>query len=85
MIVNTYGRQKLSEGDVIVITEMEHHSNIVPWQMLAKEKGLKLEWIPVLPDFTLDYEYIEYLVRKYREKRSYLVFRMFPIPGFFRR
>lgn len=42
------------EKDEIVLTEMEHHSNLVPWQQLAKEKGFKLKFIPVNDDFCLD-------------------------------
>lgn len=48
-------RQKLKAGDEIVITEMEHHSNIVPWQLLAKEQRITLKFVPVQPDLgTLD-------------------------------
>ncbi|GAB1430776.1 cysteine desulfurase [Ignavibacteria bacterium] len=43
----TFGRRFLDTGDEIVVSEMEHHSNIVPWQMLCKEKGAKLRIIPV--------------------------------------
>ena len=39
LISNTWGRENLSSGDAIVLTELEHHANIVPWQMLAAEKG----------------------------------------------
>ncbi len=44
----------LKAGDEIVLTEMEHHSNLVPWQQLAKEKGLILKFIPITSDFRLD-------------------------------
>jgi cysteine desulfurase/selenocysteine lyase len=54
LVARTWASQELVSGDVIVLTEMEHHSNLVPWQMLAKEKGLQLEFIPVLDDGTLD-------------------------------
>lgn len=54
LVANTWGRQELNSGDLIILTEMEHHSNLVPWQMLAKEKDLRLEFIPVLDDGTLD-------------------------------
>jgi cysteine desulfurase/selenocysteine lyase len=64
LVAKTFGSQFVEEGDVIAISEMEHHSNIVPWQLL----GAKIEWIPVLNDYTLDLEYVDYLVRKYREK-----------------
>ncbi len=54
LVVNTWGRANLGPGDVVISTEMEHHSNIVPWQMLAAERGFTLKFIPVLPDGTLD-------------------------------
>ncbi|WP_074011874.1 cysteine desulfurase SufS [Candidatus Sodalis sp. SoCistrobi] len=54
LVANSWGRQHLQPGDNIVITEMEHHANIVPWQMLAEEKQLSLRYIPLLPDGTLD-------------------------------
>jgi len=44
----------LKAGDEIVLTEMEHHSNIVPWQQMAKEKGLVIKFIPVTADYELD-------------------------------
>lgn len=46
--------KNLKAGDEIVLTEMEHHSNLVPWQQLAKEKGLTLRFIPITADFRLD-------------------------------
>ena len=46
--------KKLQPGDEIVLTEMEHHANLVPWQQLAKEKGLILKFIPITADFRLD-------------------------------
>lgn len=54
LVANSWGRHFLHPGDNILITEMEHHANIVPWQMLAKEKQLTLRYIPLLPDGTLD-------------------------------
>ncbi|WNB17148.1 aminotransferase class V-fold PLP-dependent enzyme [Marivirga arenosa] len=47
LVANAYGRKFLEKGDEIVITAMEHHSNIVPWQMIAEEKGAVLKIIPV--------------------------------------
>ncbi len=47
LVASSYGRSFLSEGDEILITETEHHSNIVPWQMLSLEKGAVLKIIPV--------------------------------------
>ncbi len=54
LVAQTWGRANLKPGDVVVSTQMEHHSNIVPWQMLAAEKGFTLKFIPVLDDGTLD-------------------------------
>lgn len=47
LVAYAWGRQNINKDDVIVTTEYEHHSNIVPWQLLAKEKGAKLEYIGV--------------------------------------
>jgi cysteine desulfurase/selenocysteine lyase len=47
LVSNSWGRKNVGRGDVIVTTEMEHHSNMVPWQMLAEEKGAELRYIPV--------------------------------------
>jgi cysteine desulfurase/selenocysteine lyase len=50
----TAGRLRLAEGDEVVITEMEHHSNIVPWQLLCQRTGARLRWFAVTPDGRLD-------------------------------
>ncbi len=47
LVAQSWGRANLTEGDVVVLSHMEHHANIVPWQMLAAEKGLELRWIPL--------------------------------------
>ncbi len=47
LVANTYGRKFIKEGDEIIVSEMEHHSNIVPWQMLCEQTGAKLRVIPV--------------------------------------
>jgi len=54
LVAQTWGRVDLSAGDLVILTEMEHHSNLVPWQMLAAEKDLRLEFIPVTPEGLLD-------------------------------
>ncbi|NNN04314.1 MAG: cysteine desulfurase [Elusimicrobia bacterium] len=54
LVAHGWARKFLRAGDEIVLTEMEHHSNMVPWQMLAKEKGVVLKFVPVEPDGTLD-------------------------------
>lgn len=47
LVAYTWGRQNIKEGDTILLTEMEHHANLVPWQQLAAEKGARLAYIPV--------------------------------------
>ena len=47
LVANSWGRKNISKGDEILITEMEHHSNIVPWQIISKSTGAKLRYIPV--------------------------------------
>ncbi len=47
LVANSYGRKFIKEGDEIIISTLEHHSNIVPWQMLCEEKGAKLRVIPI--------------------------------------
>jgi cysteine desulfurase/selenocysteine lyase len=64
LIAPSWARKFLKAGDTILSTEMEHHSNIVPWQMLAAERGVKLEFIPVLPDGTLDMDKAKALLAK---------------------
>ncbi|MCW5877214.1 MAG: cysteine desulfurase [Anaerolineales bacterium] len=54
LVAFSWGRANLKEGDLVVLTEMEHHANLVPWQMLAAEKGIRLEFIPVTEDGLLD-------------------------------
>jgi cysteine desulfurase/selenocysteine lyase len=50
LVAQTWGRANLKEDDLVILTEMEHHSNLVPWQILAAEKGIRLEFIPITPD-----------------------------------
>jgi cysteine desulfurase / selenocysteine lyase len=54
LVAYTWARHNLKTGDIIVLTEMEHHSNLVPWQILAAERNLVLEFIPVTADGQLD-------------------------------
>lgn len=54
LVAFSYGETFINEGDEIIITQMEHHSNIVPWQMMCKRKKAKLKYIPLLEDGTLD-------------------------------
>ena len=54
LVAHAFGRAFLEAGDEVLISEIEHHSNIVPWQMLREERGIALRHIPMLPDGTLD-------------------------------
>lgn len=54
LLAFSFGEAFCHEGDEIIVTEMEHHSNIVPWQMLCQRRGMKLRVVPMLDDFTLD-------------------------------
>ncbi len=54
LVAFSWGRANLKPGDVVILTEMEHHSNLVPWQMLAAERDVRLEFIPVGEDGLLD-------------------------------
>lgn len=56
LVAYAWGRANLRPGDTILLTEMEHHSNLVPWQMLASERNLNLEFVPVTEDGLLDLE-----------------------------
>jgi cysteine desulfurase/selenocysteine lyase len=56
LVAQSWGRANLKSGDVVILTEMEHHSNLVPWHILAAEKGFRLEFIPVTSNGLLDLE-----------------------------
>lgn len=62
LVAYAYGRQHVERGDVIVLTEMEHHSNLVPWQILAKERDAQLRFVPLTPDGLLDLTHIDDLL-----------------------
>jgi cysteine desulfurase / selenocysteine lyase len=54
LVASSWGRANLQPGDEILLTEMEHHANIVPWQMIAAERGAVIRYIPFTPEGTLD-------------------------------
>lgn len=56
LIAQTLGRSHLKKGDVVILTEMEHHANIVPWQIVCEQVGASIDVIRVLPDGSLDME-----------------------------
>jgi len=63
LVMSSYGKSQLKKGDEILISEMEHHSNIVPWQLLREQTGVRLLVVPVLDDGTLDLEVYDRLLR----------------------
>jgi cysteine desulfurase/selenocysteine lyase len=63
LVAYSWGRRNISRGDVIVLTEMEHHANLVPWQLLAQEKDADLEFIPITDDGVLRQDVFEVLLR----------------------
>jgi len=62
LIAASWGRANLDRGDAVVLTHMEHHANIVPWQMLAAERGIELRWIPLTADGELDLSNLDTLL-----------------------
>ncbi len=64
LVASTYGRANIKEGDEIIISTMEHHSNIVPWQMLCSEKNAKLRVIPINDDGEIIFEEFEKMINE---------------------
>jgi cysteine desulfurase/selenocysteine lyase len=63
LVAYAWGRRNIGRGDVIVLTEMEHHANLVPWQILAQEKDADLEFIPITDDGVLRQDVYDVLLR----------------------
>ena len=63
LVAYSWGRKNIGRGDAIVLTEMEHHANLVPWQLLAQEKDGDLEFIPITDDGILRLDVFEVLLR----------------------
>jgi cysteine desulfurase/selenocysteine lyase len=64
LVAQTWGRRNLREGDLIVLTVMEHHSNLVPWQILAAEKGAELAFVGLDGDHRLDLDTYDALLKR---------------------
>jgi cysteine desulfurase/selenocysteine lyase len=64
LVAYTWGRQNIRRGDLVVLTEMEHHSNIVPWQLVCQEREAELAYVPVLDDGQLDLEALDALLAR---------------------
>jgi cysteine desulfurase / selenocysteine lyase len=54
LVAQSWGRRNLGPGDAVVLTQMEHHANIVPWFILQEQLGFEIRWVPLLADGTLD-------------------------------
>jgi cysteine desulfurase/selenocysteine lyase len=64
LVAYSWGRANLKTGDLVLLTEMEHHSNLVPWQMLSAERGVDLEFVPVMENGLLDLDVYRSLLRR---------------------
>jgi len=62
LVAYTWARANLRAGDPIVLSHLEHHANVVPWHMLAAERGVELRWIPLTADFRLDLTHLDQLL-----------------------
>lgn len=64
LIAHAWGRANLRHGDLIVVTEMDHHSNLVPWQLIAEQTGATIEAVPVTGDGLLDLDALDRLLAR---------------------
>jgi cysteine desulfurase / selenocysteine lyase len=64
LVAYTWGRQNVGRGDLVVLTEMEHHSNIVPWQILCQDREAELAYVPVVEDGQLDLGALDALLER---------------------
>ncbi|MFM8424420.1 MAG: cysteine desulfurase [Chloroflexota bacterium] len=64
LVAYSWARANLKAGDLVVLTEMEHHSNLVPWHMLQAERGIELDFIPVTEEGLLDLEAYKTLLNR---------------------
>jgi cysteine desulfurase/selenocysteine lyase len=62
LVARSFGDANIRAGDEIILTEMEHHSNIVPWRQLAERTGATIRWVPVTDEFLLDLDAFERLL-----------------------
>jgi cysteine desulfurase/selenocysteine lyase len=64
LVAYTWGRQNVNRGDLVVLTEMEHHSNIVPWQIMCQDRDAELAYVPVGEDGQLDLDALDGLLAR---------------------
>ena len=62
LVAHSWGRANMAAGDAILLTHMEHHANVVPWQMLQAERGIEIRWIPLTDDGQLDLSNLDALL-----------------------
>jgi cysteine desulfurase/selenocysteine lyase len=62
LVAQTWGRANLRPGDAVLLTELEHHANLVPWLMLAEQQGIELRYLPMAEDYSLDLSELDRLV-----------------------
>ena len=62
LVAHSWGGANLHRGDAVVLTHMEHHANIVPWQMLAAHRGIEIRWVPITADGLLDLSNLDALL-----------------------
>jgi len=66
LVAHAWGRANLAEGDVVLVSLLEHHANIVPWHQLAAERGIEVRWIPTTDDGRLDLGDLDHLLEGVR-------------------
>ena len=64
LVAQAWGRKFLAKGDEILLTQMEHHANLVPWQQVAREKGAELRFVRLRPDGLLDLDHLDELLNR---------------------
>jgi cysteine desulfurase / selenocysteine lyase len=64
LVAYTWGRQNVQRGDLVVLTQMEHHSNIVPWQLLCQDREAELAYVPVTDEGVLDLDALDLLLER---------------------
>src|SRR5437588_6935805 len=62
LVAHSWGRANLREGDAVLLSEIEHHANLVPWLMLKEERGIELRYLPMADDYGLDLTDLDRLV-----------------------
>ena len=68
LVAHSFGGHNLGEGDQVVLSEMEHHANIVPWQLICEKIGAKIAVVPILSDGSLDREVLSSLIKDPKSK-----------------